>query len=160
MNYIANKGGFTAVKSRVHFYATRNIKYLKGTQDIGITIGGPDLKVSAYSDANLGEGQDSRSISGGLVSVGQGIPIWFSKKQTLTAQSTAESEFIALNECFKEVAFVVETLRYLGVPVNEPVSPVTVREDNQSCIAIAEKRGVDVRTKHINRRIHIISGNT
>ena len=118
----------------MHFYATRNIKYLKGTQDVGITIGWPDLKVSAYSDANLkvsaysdaklGEGQDSRSISGGLVSVGQGIPIWFSKKQTLTAQSTAESEFIALNECFKEVALVVETLRHLGVPVNEPVSPV------------------------------------
>jgi hypothetical protein len=58
---------FQDAPAEIHWNAVKRIiKYLKGTQDVGITIGGADLKVLAYSDANLGEGQDSRSISGGL----------------------------------------------------------------------------------------------
>ena len=142
----------------IHWLSVKRLlRYLRGTMYYGIEIGGildgSENYVSAYSDANLAKSQDGKSISGGLIKIGERFPIWSSKKQTVTAQSTAESEFIAMNECVKDIGFVESVVRELGI---YNTKAMTIYGDNQAALKISEKRGLEAKTRHINRRLNNI----
>ena len=77
---------------------------------------------------------------------------WESSKQKLTAQSTAEAEYIALAEATKEALWLRKVLRDIGLEVRM----IPMYEDNQACIKIAENPVYHKRTKHIETRTHFV----
>ena len=56
---------------------------------------------------------------------------WRSKLQKVVSLSSAEAEFYACAEAVKEVPFIVQILRFLGVEVK---TPVEVKVDNVGAI--------------------------
>ena len=76
------------------------MKYLQGTKDYKLTYRRTNnLEVVGYSDLDFDGCVDSRKSTSGyiFILVGQAIS-WRSVKQTLTATSTMEAEFIS---CFE-----------------------------------------------------------
>ena len=68
----------------------------------------------------------------GCVHFANKTPImWYSKKQATSETATYGSEFIAGRTCIEQIVDLRNTLRYLGVPINETCY---VFGDNQSMI--------------------------
>ena len=79
------------------------------------------------------------------------MPTWSSKKQSVVALSTAESEYVALCSAVKECTWVRRVLKSLGQDVKHPT---TVFEDNQAAIKISENPVDHRKTKHIDIQYH------
>lgn len=139
-----------------HWVAVKRLmRYLRGTKFFGITIGAVDDKskhpLEAYVDADwAGEHGSRKSTTGFLIKVFGSCVSWRSLKQKVTALSTAEAEYVAMSECVR----VVSRTQNLLVQLGEKFKTAQVWEDNQPCIAWAEKGGM--RTKHIDVRYHFV----
>lgn len=72
---------------------------------------------------------------------------WASRKQSTVSQSSTEAEFVALAKAVSEVKWIVNFLKEIGIDMNKPV---TIFEDNISCIKIAEEPREHQRMKHID----------
>jgi hypothetical protein len=79
--------------------------------------------------------------------------IWYSKKQTTTAQSTAEAEFIAANICSRMTIWLLHLLAELGCAQS---GPTIIHEDNEGCIRISKNPQLCDKTAHIQVRYHYI----
>ena len=75
---------------------------------------------------------------------------WRSKKQTCVALSTAEAEYIALEE---EALWMRQLLTNLSVNVEKPI---TIYEDNQSVFAMSKNPQFHGRSKHIDIKYHFV----
>lgn len=77
----------------------RVFKYLRGTMSEGITfyLNSNDTRLISYSDADWARDVDTRrSTTGWICFLNSGPISWSSRKQTVTATSTTEAEFVAL----------------------------------------------------------------
>jgi hypothetical protein len=92
--------------------AIRVVRYLKGTQSLGLTLGGLITNsLLGYSDADYANCKDtSRSISGHCYSLSSGMVSWSSRKQRLVADSTCYAEYIALHDASHEAIFLRQLL--------------------------------------------------
>jgi hypothetical protein len=143
-----------------HLEATKHVvKYLAGTKALGISFTSkPRLVLESFlhfplpsqvvsmADANWGPQDASiskncpelplftlRSMS--LFYVDLLGPInWMSKRQTVTAGSSAEAEIYATDECIKFLLELVQTLDFLGVKDLFMPSVNTVYNDNMACV--------------------------
>jgi hypothetical protein len=80
------------------------MRYLSGTRDYGLAIGGTgDSTLVAYSDADWGGDIDRKSKSGALHYFDEDLVHWTSKKQSCVALSTAEAEYVAASSCAQDV---------------------------------------------------------
>ena len=140
------------------------IRYIKGTKDRGIRFSSKiNTSMSAYlkfpidpskllplCDANWG-GQDqsvpdpkqklemlpfvTRSTSGFIIM--QNGPIhWVSKRQKITARSSAEAEIYATDECVKELlrlTYIIQDMEctHIYTPTHKPIQ---VFNDNNACV--------------------------
>lgn len=135
----------------------RVIKYLKTTADLTLKMmkDNTDLQLQAYSDANWGgiDPKTAKSNSGIICFVHGGAVGWSSKKQSMIALSTTESEFYALAEAGRDVIW----LKQLMTDLHENLeNPVKIRIDSQSCQKMVENGGFSPRTRHINVRYHYV----
>ncbi|XP_059067687.1 secreted RxLR effector protein 161-like [Cryptomeria japonica] len=95
--------------------AQRVLKYLKGTQILGIKYS----KVSyfhliGYSDSDFDGGKEHGvSTSGYLMTLGSTIVTWRSKKQTVPADSTTEAEYVAAAQATQEIVWLRKILEDL-----------------------------------------------
>ena len=142
--------------------AKRVIRYLKGTKTYGIAFTSrkqeklssyikfpiPDDKITALSDENWGP-QDqskpkpdekrtlelfkSRSISGFLLWLG-GPLHWVSKRQSITARSSAEAEIYATDECTKALLHFHYLLEGLELSETLMNGTTTIYNDNNACV--------------------------
>jgi hypothetical protein len=88
------------------------------------------------------------------VFLGEGVVSWSSKKQSLVALSSTESEYVALSEASHEVLWVRLFLENsLGIVFSEPTA---IFEDNQSAIAFAQNQCIVSRMKHIQIKYHFV----
>ena len=76
------------------------------------------------------------------------------RTQQVTALSTSESEYVALAEVVKEVAYLRQVEIFIK-PCMVPYS-VEIREDNQGAIMMANNPISSKRTKHIDFKHHFI----
>ena len=61
------------------------------------------MVLEGYSDVNwISNVQDSKTHSGNVFTLGGGVVLWKSSKQTVIAKSIMEFEFIALEKCREE----------------------------------------------------------
>ena len=115
----------------------------------------PKLELIGYSDADYaGDKSSSRSTSGILFTL-NGTPItWTSKRQTLIALSSTESEYVALATACKEGIW----LRNLFSEMSyfSWTQELTIHADSQSAMRLAENPEFHDRTKHIAVRWHFI----
>jgi hypothetical protein len=131
----------------------RVFRYLKGTTDRGLYFrSGGEGRLVAYVDASYAECLLTRkSTTGYVLTIDGDVVDWKSKKQSIVAQSSTEAEYIAL-------AMLVNKLRVVRRVRNWLIGkdgPYSVREDNQSCIKMAEGEGTNKRSKHIDVRFHV-----
>ena len=95
----------------------------------------------------------------GFVIYYAGCPVyWQSKLQTEITLSTAEAEYIAMLQALRETLPLASLMREMNeifpLCLPQPKFIIKVREDNQSCIAIAENPKFTPRTKHIAIKYH------
>ncbi|XP_077214618.1 uncharacterized protein LOC143849484 [Tasmannia lanceolata] len=99
---------YTQNPSKDHWDAiTRVLKYLKGTVDYGLKFCGFPSVLEGYSDANwISDSDETKSKSGYVFTLGGSAVSWKFSKQTCTARSTVESEFIALEKTGSEAEWL------------------------------------------------------
>jgi hypothetical protein len=107
-----------------------------------------------YSDADWsGDSDTSRSTSGFAFIAGNGAISWSSKRQSMVALSTTESEYIGLCNAGQHLAW----LRSFFTEVDEkPDHPTTLYCDNQAAIILSKDPQFRAWTKHIQRKYHFV----
>jgi hypothetical protein len=149
---------FTKRPSATHWTALKRIyRYLLGTLDFKLVYGGPEQNWEqfffAYGDADWGSNSHRKSISGYVIMLAGGAIAWSSKKQTTTALSTAEAEYVAMAHTFKQVLWLRSLFEELQL--NLPPK-LEVYSDNQAAIAISKNPEHHSRTKHIDISYHFL----
>jgi hypothetical protein len=146
---------FMSNPSPTHWMAVKRImRYLKGTIDMELCLGGKDLELHGYCDADwAGDTQDRRSTTGYVFMLGNGAISWNSKRQPTIALSTTEVEYMAASQGIKEAIWLQQILEDVGFV---QVKATKMECDNQGCIALAKNPTHHSRTKHIDIQYHFI----
>ena len=106
----------------------------------------------------------SRSVLGHIVFNAHGSIAWVSKRQKITARSSAEAEIYATDEAVKNILHLQHLRHDLQYP--NPYCPITIFNDNNACVVWAHKKTTKglrhlqmrengVRENVQNNRVHI-----
>ena len=91
----------------VHLQAAKHIlRYLINKTKLGILYTNERLEprtLIGFADAAYANARESRSTLGNCFLITGGPVTWTSQKQSITAQSTTESEYISLSDATKQV---------------------------------------------------------
>ncbi len=89
----------------------RILRFVAGTVHYGLKL--PYLvhlspqSLEASVDADWGGCRETwKSTSGSIIGINKSPVVWKSRKQTIVATSSAESEYIALYDCVKQVSWI------------------------------------------------------
>ena len=120
----------------------------------------------AYCDADWATDPDKRRSCTGWVIFMNGGPItWRTRRQSIVATSTAESELYSLGDCMRELQWLRSLLKEMGFPQPQTKpgrggaianaseiknSGTVIFEDNQACLQISQNEVFHQRTKHID----------
>lgn len=151
---------YLAGPRRIHLGAAKHVlRYIKGTIGYGLMFGSKGSKdngLVAYADSAYANSAKSRSTTGFVFMI-NGAPIaWSSRKQSITAQSTTEAEYMAVSEAAKQAIWVRHFLHAIGKGSIYHDAPTTIYEDNRGAINIADNPINHPKTKHIAVRYHAI----
>ena len=140
-----------------HWGAAKTIlKYLRKTQDLFLVYGAKELVIEGFTDSSFqSDVDDFKSTSGYVFLLNGGAVTWKSNKQATVADSTTEAEYIAASEAAKEGVWIKNFVQELGV-VPSCAQPIVVFCDNNGAIAQAKEPRSHQRSKHIQRRYHLI----
>ncbi|KAL9230892.1 hypothetical protein vseg_006185 [Gypsophila vaccaria] len=141
-----------------HWVAVKNIlKYLRRTKDWVLVYGGDDeLCAKGYTDASFQTDRDDSKSQSGFVFTLNGAAIsWKSSKQSVIADSTTESEYIAASEAAKEAIWMRNFLQGLAVvpSAKEPITPFC---DNSGAVFQAKEPKSSNKSRHVLRKAHLI----
>ena len=139
------------------------IKYLKSTRTLGISFHQdtlsaieefikfpiPQNEITSFTDANWGSQDQSvpcktkppqlvqpfttRSLSGYIL-FHHGPIHWSSRRQTITARSSSESEIYATDECLKYLLYLKNIISDLNLSQEIIPTPISIYNDNQECV--------------------------
>jgi hypothetical protein len=148
-------GRAVANPSVEHIQASRRVlRYLRGTPKVGLHYFKGPVVLYGYTDADwAGDPEARRSTSGYVFKLLGGAISWQSKKQSMTALSSTEAEYVALTSGSTEAVWLRRLLAELGQPQE---GPTRIFVDNQSAINLAKNSVLHGRTKHIQIRHHFI----
>ena len=141
--------------AEVYMTAAKHVlRYLRGKPDLPITYRKGQLRLVSYTDASFGANPDNRKSTTGYLFFLGGAPISFgSKTQSLTAQSTVESELQALSYGAREGVYLSNFLTELG---HKDSSQVPIRSDSTGALSVAGNSMFSARTKHIALRYFFV----
>lgn len=134
----------------------RVIRYLKGTMDYKLKLGGDEeqsneANIVGYADADWGgDTKDRKSTSGQCFKIYGGTVSWSSKKQDCVSLSSKEAEYISLSEACQELIWLQNLLKNFHVANKKNV----MYEDNQSCLTSLSSEKFGSKSKHIEIRYH------
>ncbi len=160
---------FSINPMRSHEQAVMQIgQYLLSTEGQGMIYRpDPSKGIEVYANADFAGGWDPAdpmnaesiySRTGYVIQYAGCSVYWQSKLQAEIALSTAEAEYKALSQALKETLPTSNLMKEINVifPLYLP-SPkfiIKVKEDNQSCIAMANNPKFSPRTRHIAIKYH------
>jgi hypothetical protein len=127
-------------------------KYLFNTRSdrLALGSGAHNPVITSFCDSDWGGCVNTRySRSGHITYCGNGPVVWYSRRQTNVAQSSAEAEFIAKGPCCQNSNYVRRVINSAGIPGVKFRLASGLWSDNQSSIAIASNPVFHQRTKHI-----------
>lgn len=132
------------------------LRYLKGTIELGVRYRSMDVaKVIGYCDSDFAQEKPSRKSISGYTFMFAGGPIsWRSKQQSVIAQSTVETEFVALSLAVREALWIKKFK--LDIPIDSTVFDITIFEDNQGCISLTKQNVINEKSKHIDVKYQLI----
>ena len=110
----------------------------------------------AYADSAYANSVRNRSTTGFVFMINGSPVCWNSRKQTVTAQSSTEAEYMAVSEAAKQAVWIRHFLYSIGKEVVYKMAPTTIYEDNQGAIKLADNPVNHPKTKHIAVRYHAI----
>ena len=135
----------------------RIFEYLKTTVDLGITYEkGSSDELVAYADSDYAKFEDRRSVSGGAIFFCGAVVGFFSRTQKNVTLSTTQAEYVAMGDVVKDALFVKSVLKFMQPQRKEFCIPVTVFEDNQGAIQLANNPRSSQNSKHIDVRHHFL----
>jgi hypothetical protein len=127
--------------------------YLRQTMDYTLVYKkNTNTTLLGYCDASWGNNEDYSSVSGYVFLFGGNLVSWSSKKQSIIALSSSESEYVAATHAAQEALWFQQLLEELGIRQNT----INVYEDNQGCIALTKNPQENKRTRHIQIKYHFI----
>ena len=106
---VSHSSRFLAEPSTKHWEAGKRVlRYLKGTIDVGLVLGGQDsCKLTGYCDSDWASDTATRRSRTGYVFMMNGAAVsWKSQHQPTVALSTAEAEYMALTAAIQEAIFL------------------------------------------------------
>ena len=132
--------------------AMRVLRYLKGTKQWTLNLGGRVADIAGYTDSDWGADRDDRKSTGAYVfRIGDGVISWKTKKQSSVALSSVEAEYMAMCQAAKEAVWLTGLLKDFGIDLR---SPIVVFGDSQGAIALAQNPVFHPRSKHIAIQYH------
>jgi hypothetical protein len=135
----------------------RVFRYLRATASTSLVFcrGSPgSLTLYGYTDADWASNvNDCKSTSSFIFMLAGAAISWSSKKQASTALSSTKAEYIATMHAAKELVWLLHLLNELG---QVQKSPMLLRIDNQSAMAVAKNPEFHDRTKHIEVHYHFL----
>ena len=134
----------------------RVLRYLKGSINIKLTYIRKNYNhiLSGYVDSDWGgnDNNDRKSTTGYVFILFEGCTIcWNTKRQLSVAASSTEAEYMALFEGVKEALWLKSLVNSMKINV---IDPITIYEDNNGCISIANNPTNHRKTKHIDVKYH------
>ena len=138
-----------------HWQAGKRIlRYVKGSMNLGLRyVYGERFELIGYSDSDLGRDPIERKSTIGYVFFGASTTFsWTSKKKSIVALSSCETEYIALVSTVCDIIWLknlLDSLKHLQ-------KATTVLVDNMSTIKLAKNPVQHEMSKHINTRFHFI----
>jgi hypothetical protein len=144
--------------SREHHVALKHVlHYLHGTRSKGITYHNYDAhginQLYAFCDADYaGDTASRKSRSAYLMMMNSGCISWKTKLQTVVANSTTDAEVYSATMAIKEIVYLRDALRRIGLPQATKLAPnkgTILYEDNQATTAIARSAAHREATKHM-----------
>lgn len=127
----------------------RLLRYLKGTCDLGLHFRNFPATLEGYCDANwVSDNDEVASTSGYVFTFAGGAVSWKSAKQMCVANSTMESEFIALELAGREADWLRNLLA--DVPLRgSSTAPISIHCDSQAAIGVAKNSVYNGKRRHI-----------
>ncbi|TPX56394.1 DNA-directed DNA polymerase [Powellomyces hirtus] len=134
--------------------AKRIIRYLKGTSELGILLGGKEnasepRKLVGYSDSDYAGCLDTRRSTTGFIFMFNGPFTWQSQRQSTVALSSLQAEYMPLPPGTNEAVWLCLLAGELGFKQD---GPTMLFEDNQGAIALARNPKLHDTTSHIGVR--------
>lgn len=135
------------------FAAKRVLRYLKATMNFKIKYNQcENINLALYSDADYAGGDDKKSTSGFVALVNNAPITWYSRKQSVVALSTLESEYIGLATATQDSIFLKQLFDFIGIQVG-----LKIQVDNRSCVKFAEnERGLRKNARHIAVKFYYV----
>ena len=150
---------YSANPKQCHWEAAkRTLRYLKATVGMVLQFDGSDVGMDmsfhGYSDTDWsGDPDTSRSTSGFVFISNRGAIGWGSKRQSMIALSSTESEYIGLCYAGQHLAYLRNLFEDIGHKQREPTELLC---DNQAAIILSKDPQFRARTKHIQRKYHFL----
>ncbi|KAJ1594193.1 hypothetical protein NDA11_001615 [Ustilago hordei] len=146
--------------SQEHYQAAQRVlRYLESTRQVGLVYRASESQepLVAHSDANwASDATIQRRSTSGSVALVYGNPVaWKSVTQKCVSLSAVEAEFIAATEATREVLFLKQLLRSIGIATGTP----TVYSDNTGCIQVSKDPAQHWKLKHIDTKYHFVRNN-
>ncbi|GJY10564.1 putative ribonuclease H-like domain-containing protein [Tanacetum coccineum] len=146
---------FKVTLKMLHLYAVKRIfRYLKGQPKLGLWYPRDSpFNLEAFFDSDYaGASLDRKSTIGGCQFLGKRLISWQCKKQTIVANYTTESEYVAATNCCGLVLWIQNQMLDYGF--NFMNTQIFI--DNESTICIVKNLVFYSKTKHIKIRHHFI----
>lgn len=140
---------------KIHCDLVRHIyQYVKSNLDYKLLFKSESQVpvLTGYVDAAYGNREGFRSTSGYAFMLNNSLISWYSGRQSIVAQSTAESEYYAAVKGANECIWLKQLLSDLGFEQG----CVSIMEDNQACISLSKNPEDHKRTKHIQVKYHVL----
>ena len=143
------------------------LRFVAWTVDVGLlyprSVKMKPLSLVAAVDADWGGCKETRKSTSGWIIAINGSPIvWRTRKQSMISLSSAESEYVALCDCAKNVLWMRKF--YWEMCNKEPwpvkgvkLGPTTVQIDSTAGKAFAENKQVTARNKHIDLKYRFVN---
>ncbi|KAL6346538.1 hypothetical protein AAG906_000156 [Vitis piasezkii] len=131
-----------------HWKATKKVlRYLQGTKDLMLTY-----RLTGLLDVCI---DDKKSTTGYIFMMAGGVVSWKSVKQTLTASSTMEVEYVACYEACCHAMWMQNFISALGV-VDSISRPLKLFCDNSAAVAFSKNTRSISRSKHIDVKFYFV----
>jgi len=137
-----------------HWIAVKNIlKYLRRTKDLFLIYRGGDLQFDGYTDFDFHSDIDDKKSNFGYVFICNGGTVsWKSSKQSMTANSTIEAEYITASDAANEAIWIKKFVTELVV-VPSIESAVPLHCNNNGAVIQAKETLVSLEIQ-IHRKAH------
>ncbi|KAG5725581.1 Copia protein [Termitomyces sp. T112] len=135
--------------------AIRVVRYLKGTRNLWLRLGGTSpVSLAGFTDSDWANCLNTRRSVGGYAwSLGSGAISWASRKQKTVAASSCEAEYMAAFEAAQECIWLRTLLWAVG---HNSDTATTIMCDNNAAVNLSEDPLLHSRVKHVDIKYHFL----